>query len=187
MSNDKKTDLDEFDRSWHLSTTAREIAITELEFSLIRSYEAFSRWQVEGIAAASGKSLSASDCALLNVIAMRKRPKGITEVARLLNRDDITNVQYTIRKLMQENLIEKTTKDRRKKGVFYRTTKQGMAVIDKYVSIRKHLLVKLTETMRGLNVQMENASQIMDLMTGIYEQASRVAATHRKPVEEMLD
>ena len=139
------------------------------------------------MAAASGKNLSASDGAILNVIAMRNRPKGITEIGRLLNRDDITNVQYTIRKLMQEKLIEKTTTDKRKKGVYYRTTEEGMTVIDRYVMLRKKLLVKLTETVRGMNDQMENASQILDLMTGIYEQAARVAATHRNPVDDMFD
>lgn len=187
MNNDKINPADELDRRWHLSTTPREIAVTELEYSLFRSVEAFNRWQVEGIAAASGKSLSASDGAILNVIAMRNRPKGITEIARLLNRDDITNVQYTIRKLMQEKLIEKTTKDKRKKGVYYRTTEQGMEVVNRYVSLRKALLIKLTETVHGINDQMENASKILDLMTGIYEQAARVAATHRNPVEDMYD
>ncbi|MFC7047588.1 winged helix DNA-binding protein [Emcibacter nanhaiensis] len=172
------------DRRWHLATTPREIALTELEYSLFRSFEAFSKWQVEGMAVASGRNLSASDGAILNVIAMRDRPKGITEIGRLLNRDDVTNVQYTIRKLIQEGLIEKTTKDNRRKGVNYTTTPKGLEVIQRYVALRKSLLIKLTEPIQGMNAHLENGSHILDLMTGIYEQAARVAATHRNPVED---
>ncbi|WP_138379028.1 winged helix DNA-binding protein [Luteithermobacter gelatinilyticus] len=172
------------DRRWHLATTPREVAVTELEYSLFRSFEAFCKWQVEGMAVASGKNLSASDGAILNVIAMRDRPKGITEIGRLLNRDDMTNIQYTIRKLTQEGLIEKTTKDKRRKGVSYRATEKGLQVIQRYVSLRKRLLIKLTETIRGMNELLENGSHILDLMTGIYEQAARVAAAHRNPVDD---
>ncbi|WP_417320675.1 winged helix DNA-binding protein [Emcibacter sp.] len=172
------------DRRWHLATTPREVAVTELEYSLFRTFEAFSKWQVEGMAVAAGKNLSASDGAILNVIAMRDRPKGITEIGRLLNRDDVTNIQYTIRKLTQEGLIEKTTKDNRRKGVNYTTTKKGLEVIQRYVALRKSLLIKLTEPIRGMNAHLENGSHILDLMTGIYEQAARVAATHRNPVED---
>ena len=42
-------DNDAFDRHWHLATTDHEIALTELEFSLFRSFEAFHRWQAEGM------------------------------------------------------------------------------------------------------------------------------------------
>ena len=171
-------------RRWHLATTPREVAVTEMEYSLFRTFEAFSKWQVEGMAVASGKNLSAGDGAILNVIAMRDRPKGITEIGRLLNRDDVTNIQYTIRKLTQEGLIEKTTKDNRRKGVNYTTTPKGLEVIQRYVALRKSLLIKLTEPIQGMNAHLENGSHILDLMTGIYEQAARVAATHRNPVED---
>lgn len=175
---------DELDRTWHLATTAHEIAVTELEYSLFRSYEAFSRWQIEGMIAASGKNLSPSEGTILNVIAMRNRPKGITEIGRLLNRDDMTNIQYTIRKLTKEKFIEKTTKDNRRKGVSYRVTTKGSTVIDRYVALRRTLLIKLTESIGGMNEQMENGSHILDLMTGIYEQAARVCATHRNPIDD---
>ena len=34
-------------RSWHLATTPLEVDVTELEFSLMRAFEAFGRWQAE--------------------------------------------------------------------------------------------------------------------------------------------
>ncbi len=174
----------ELDRHWHLATNEHEIALTELEYSLFRSYESFSRWMKECVVAASGFSMSASDCAVLNVIAMRDRPKGITEIARLLNRDDNTNIQYTIRKLTSDKLVEKTSTDNRRKGVRYRATPGGNEVVARFVALRKGLLIDMTEAIRDMDDQLAKGSKILDLMTGMYEQAAMVAATHRPSFDE---
>ncbi len=174
----------DLDRRWHLATNEHEIALTELEYSLFRSYEGFSRWMKECTVAASGINMSAHDCAILNIIAMRDRPKGITEIARLLNRDDNTNIQYTIRKLTSDKLVEKTTNDKRRKGVRYRTTPAGNQVVERFVALRKGLLIEVTKAIRNMDEQLANGSKILDLMTGMYEQAARVAATHRPTFDE---
>ncbi len=180
----KNTGAIELDRHWHLASNEHEIALTELEYSLLRSYESFSRWMKECVGAASGSNMSASDCAILNIIAMRDRPKGITEIARLLNRDDNTNIQYSIRKLTGDKLVEKTTTDKRRKGVRYRTTSAGNKVVSRFVALRKGLLIEMTEAIRAMDEQLAGGSKILDFMTGIYEQAARVAATHRPTFEE---
>ena len=174
----------ELDRHWHLATNDHEIALTELEYSLFRSYESFSRWMKECVVAASGFNMSANDCAILNLIAMRDRPKGITEIARLLNRDDNTNIQYTIRKLTSDKLVEKTSTDNRRKGVRYRATPAGNEVVARFVALRKGLLIEMTEAIRAMDDQLAGGSKILDIMTGMYEQAARVAATHRPTFDE---
>lgn len=192
MSDDKKINKKnstikgtlELDRHWHLATNDHEIALTELEYSLFRSYESFSRWMKECVVAASGFNMSANDCAILNIIAMRDRPKGITEIARLLNRDDNTNIQYTIRKLTSDKLVEKTSTDNRRKGVRYRVTRSGSEVVERFVALRKGLLIEMTKAIRAMDEQLAGGSKILDLMTGMYEQAARVAATHRPTFDE---
>lgn len=174
----------ELDRHWHLATNDHEIALTELEYSLFRSYESFSRWMKECVVAASGFNMSANDCAILNLIAMRDRPKGITEIARLLNRDDNTNIQYTIRKLTSDKLVEKTSTDNRRKGVRYRVTPAGNEVVARFVALRKGLLIEMTKAIRAMDDQLAGGSKILDIMTGMYEQAARVAATHRPTFDE---
>jgi predicted MarR family transcription regulator len=37
------------DRHWHLARTPIEIDVTELEYALMRSFEAFGRWQGPGV------------------------------------------------------------------------------------------------------------------------------------------
>ena len=59
MSDLPKTDADisqpetapDLDRRWHLAGTDHEIAVAELEYAMIRSYEAFGRWQTARVAA----------------------------------------------------------------------------------------------------------------------------------------
>ncbi|PCJ30562.1 MAG: hypothetical protein COA93_12140 [Alphaproteobacteria bacterium] len=180
---EKKATL-ELDRHWHLATNDHEISLTELEYSLLRSYESFSRWMKECMVAASGFNMSASDCAILNLIAMRGRPKGITEIARLLNRDDNTNIQYSIRKLTQDKLVEKTSTDNRRKGVRYRVTPSGNEVVERFVGLRKGLLIEMTEAIRAMDEQLTGGSKILDIMTGMYDQGARIAATHRPSFDE---
>lgn len=182
MSDNKETL--ELDRHWHLATNDHEIALTEMEYSLLRSYESFSRWMKECMVAASGFNMSANDCAILNLITMRSRPKGITEIARLLNRDDNTNIQYSIRKLTQDKLVEKTSTDNRRKGVRYRATQEGNDVVKRFVALRRGLLIEMTETIRAIDEQLSGGSKILDIMTGMYDQGARIAATHRPTFDE---
>lgn len=134
--------------------------------------------------AASGFNMSANDCAILNLIAMRGRSKGITEISRLLNRDDNTNIQYSIRKLTQDKLVEKTSSDKRRKGVRYRATPAGNEVVNRFVALRKGLLIEMTEAIRAIDDQFANGSKILDIMTGMYDQGARIAATHRPTFNE---
>ncbi len=174
---------DDLDRHWHLAHTEHEIAVTELEYSLFRVSEAFLRWQAECFMAASAKALSGADNGVLHVIRMKERPKGITEIARLLNRDDIANVQYSIRKLSAAGLIERGV-GASSKNVTYQVTEAGREVTERYAALRRRLLIELTQSVADSDQQLEEASRLLNLMTGIYDQAARDAATHRAPARD---
>lgn len=174
---------DDLDRHWHLARTDHEIAVAELEYSLFRVFEAFLRWQAECFTVASSTALSGADNSVLHVIRMKDRPKSVTEIARLLNRDDIANVQYAIRKLTSAGLIERgvgaTTKN-----VTYQVTKAGHEVTERYAALRKRLLIELTQSVADSDQQFEEATRLLNLMTGIYDQAARDTATHRSSPRE---
>ena len=169
-------------KHWHLSTNEQEIALTELEFSLFRSYAAFSRWmddlsaccQIPGDPTCSG-----IDFALLNAIRMHGRAKSISELGRLMNRDDISNIQYSVRKLTKAEMIEKIGLQGNKKGATYKVTKKGMQATDKYTLFRQQLLLPLTEEISESEEKMNQISNVLNLLSGIYDQAACVAATHR--------
>jgi len=172
-------DIENLDKHWHLAKTDHEIAVTELEYAQIRVSEALARWESECLAAVLGKVLSGHDVALLHVIRMKDRAKGVTEIARLLNRDDIANIQYSIRKLSNLGLVQKSGRDGRK-TVRYCTTEKGMKASEDYAKLRRHLLFSLTRAMGNWEEKLTEAAKVLDLMTGIYDQAARVAATHRR-------
>lgn len=170
------------DKHWHLATDESEVGLTELEFSIIRVSAAFERWQSDCLACCHGQVFSGSDTAVLHVIRMHDRPKSISEIGRLLKRDDQSNLQYGIRKLFKAGLIEKSKDSGSKKGVTYQVSELGRAVTDKYAEFRNELLVSLTRSVTE-GMDLESIAKVLNLMSGLYDQASCVAATHRVPLQ----
>lgn len=173
----------DLDNRWHLARSGREITVTELEFSLIRATSAFDRWQAECLAAVAHQQLGGTDNAILHVIRLKERPKTTTEIARLLNRDDVANLQYSIRKLQDAGLIERCRAGKRK-GTSYRVTQRGKTITEEYAALRSNLLMNLIPSVERWDEQVQGAKRVLDLMRGIYDQAALVLATHRSLREE---
>lgn len=173
-------DRDQLDRRWHLAATPAEVDFTELEFAVMRTFESFGRWQSECLAGCIDLAASGPENALLHVIRMNDRPKSIKELARLMNRDDIANIQYSLRKLIAAGLVERSGAAR--SGVTYSVTPRGHEVTEKYAVIRRALLLAAIEDVPGFRERLAGAAQTLNLLAGIYEEVSRVAATHRRPM-----
>ncbi|HZD52529.1 MAG TPA: winged helix DNA-binding protein [Woeseiaceae bacterium] len=166
------------DKHWHLAENDYEVDLTELEFSILRVAAAFERWRSDCMACCSDQSLSGADTAVLHVIRMHNRPKSISEIGRLLNRDDQSNLQYGIRKLVKAGLIAKAGDGDSKKGVTYVATDLGREVKDKFAQFRRELLLTLTRSI-STEQSLDEVSRVLNLMAGMYDQASCIAAAHR--------
>jgi len=175
------------DRGWHLARTPLEIDVTEVEYALMRSYEAFARWQAECLATVVEFSASGPENALLHIIRMNDRPKSIRDLAHMTNREDIPNIQYSLRKLMKNGFVSRNGSGR--SGVTYEVTPLGRRVTERYTEIRAALLIDAVARVPDLAARLEDAARTLELMTGIYEQAARAAATHRRrhPQPEVID
>ncbi len=169
-------------KHWHLAARDYQVAFTELEFAIIRVSAAFERWQSDCLACCHGTPFSGSDNVILHVIRMHDRPKGISEIRRLLNRDDQSNLQYGVRKLLKAGLIEKTKGGTSKKDVTYQVFELGQAVTDKYTVLREELLLSLAQSITETH-DLETITRVMSLLTGLYDQASCIAVTHKVPLE----
>lgn len=165
-------------KHWHLAKDAYEVELTELEFSILRVAAAFERWRSDCMACCSDQSFSGADVAVLHVIRMHNRPKSISEIGRLLNRDDQSNLQYGIRKLMKAGVIEKCSNGDSKKGVTYVATELGRDITDRFAQFRRELLVTLTRSI-STEYSLDAISRMLNLMAGMYDQASCIAAAHR--------
>ena len=171
------------DRSWHLARTPLEIDVAELEYALMRSFEAFGRWQAECLASVIDFAASGPENALLHIIRMKDRPKSIRDLAYMANREDIPNIQYSLRKLIKGGLVERSGSGR--SGVSYMVTPLGRAVTDRYADVRADLLIDAVRRVPELAQRLEDAARTLELMTGIYAQAARAAATHRRGPDEL--
>lgn len=169
------------DRGWHLATNEFEIGLSEFEFSIFRVSAAFERWQSDCLACCLGGPFSGTDTAMLHVIRMHDRPKSISEIGRLLKRDDQANLQYGVRKLLKAGLIEKSAQATSKKDVTYQVTASGREVTDKYAQFRRELLVSMVQSV-PMDVNLEAVAKVLNLMSAVYDQASCIAATHRAPL-----
>ena len=166
------------DRRWHLAGDPAEVGITELEFALMRAFEGFGRWQSECLASVCDLAATGPENAMLHVIAMNGRPKSVKELARLTNRDDVPNIQYSLRKLIGAGLVLKQGSGRT--GVTYEATAEGRRVCEEYARVRRRLLLGALEALPGVTERLDEAARVLNLMTGIYAEAARAAATHRR-------
>ena len=169
---------DALDRRWHLARTPLEIEVTELEYALMRSFEAFGRWQAECLANVVDFAASGPENALLHIIRMNDRPKSIHDLAHMANREDIPNIQYSLRKLIKGGFVMRNGRGRT--GVSYEATPLGREVTGRYADVRAMLLIDAIRRVPELARHLDNAARTLELITGIYEQAARAAATYRR-------
>ncbi len=169
---------DPVDRHWHLARNAVEIDVAEIEYALMRTFESFGRWQTECLASVIDFAASGPENAMLHIIRMNDRPKTIKDIARFANRDDIPNIQYSLRKLIQAGLVIREGSGR--SGVTYSATDLGRDVTDRYADVRSSLLIDAIRSVPDFTHRLEDATRTLELLSGIYEHVARVAATHRR-------
>ncbi len=65
-------------------------------------------------------------------------------------------------------------------GVTYEVTEEGRRVTEDYGALRRRLLIAAVEQVPGFAGRLKEARQVLNLLSGIYEEVARVAATHRR-------
>ncbi|MCC8392877.1 winged helix DNA-binding protein [Paraburkholderia sp. MMS20-SJTR3] len=175
-----------FYRSWHLAKSDTEFKIAEFEWSLIRFYESFTRFVLAtGIVAITANvDLKHQEHVILHVIRMQNRPKTSAMIGRLMNRDDIPNIQYSLRKLETAGLIEKQ-QDKSSKTYLYRASDLGIRLTDEYYKVRNEILIQRLGEISDPDEKFERYARFMSLLTGIYDEAARDAATITSQTEQL--
>lgn len=167
-----------FYRGWHLAKTNLEYHATDFEWSLVRFHEAFSRFVLATgmVTIATDADIKYQEHMILHVIRMQDRPKNSATIARLMNRDDIPNIQYSLRKLEAAGLIEKQ-KDTNSKTYSYVASERGVQLTDEYYKVKQEILVKRLDEIADVEEKFERCARFLSLLTGIYEEAARDSAT----------
>ena len=130
----RHTNVEKLSTTTPLGRTERERAFLEFEQALICASEAFYRFAgaVFGPAGRQQK-LTGQECVILQQLMFTPKPRSVSELSRFSNRDDISNIQYSLRKLSAAKLIEKvpgsTNRDTR-----YRPTQAGRNLTETFWS-----------------------------------------------------
>jgi predicted MarR family transcription regulator len=159
-----------------LGRTERERVFLEFEQALICTAEAFYRFA--GVALGPmGKEnkLTGQENVILQQLMFTPKPRSVSDLSRFSNRDDISNIQYSLRKLTAAGMIEKvpgsTNRDTR-----YRPTAAGREATEYLVAARRELLIGPSGSINDIEAQLKSATNAMSLLTGLYDRVSRVLA-----------
>ena len=159
-------------------TQRHERAVNAFEYAAWHLGSAFARWRRDCLASIPGVELSGAEASILHIIHLNGTPKGLAEIARLLHRDDLVNLQYGLKKLLSQGFIEKADARAAKKSVMYRTCASGAAVVEAYLQRRRDTLLRLTRTLPGTTEAIEEVAVMLHVMIGLYDQASNIVAGH---------
>jgi predicted MarR family transcription regulator len=157
--------------SSHL-VSPRSAEMSELEFGLIVSWNAFSRWAVRCMAAAGVPDLTITDVLVLHHINHRARNKKLADVCFVLNYEDTHVVNYSLKKLVAAGLAKG---DKVGKEVFYSPTEKGEEVVAKYREVREQCLIDSVDG--EMNPHIGELARFLRLMSGLYDQAARAASS----------
>ena len=162
---------------WPLGKDPHDVSTTEFEWAVMRFFSAFERSCLQLSITAGSNDLSFQELVLLHVVGMQHHAQTSHSIARQLNRDDIQNLQYALRKLEKRGLVKKSFGDRNKTA-HYSITPEGRESVGLYAKIRAQLLTGRTELVSEIDEKLEEATQLLSVLTGIYDDVARVAATY---------
>jgi predicted MarR family transcription regulator len=159
-----------------LGRTERERVFLEFEQALICASEAFYRFAGATLGPAGRQhNLTGQENVILQQLMFTSDSRSVSDLSRFSNRDDISNIQYSLRKLTAAGLVEKvpgsTNRDTR-----YRPTAAGRDLTEALVAIRRDHLIAPSASITDIEAQLQSATAAMSLLTGLYDHVSRVLA-----------
>ena len=149
-----------------------EQSVNTFEYAAWHFGSAFARWRRDCLASLPASGLGGTEASILHVIHLNGTAKGLSDVARLLHRDDLGNLQYGLKKLISLGFIEKASDGASRRNTTYVASETGRALIEAYLQHRRDTLVRLVASMSGTQQALQQATSILHVMTGLYDQAS---------------
>jgi predicted MarR family transcription regulator len=156
----------------YMAASAECSALTRAELAMIRANEAFARWIVLLHRSVDGTSIGWQEVVLLHTIRMCGGAQNLSELLLFLNRNDVSTIQYSLRKLEQFELVERVT-GRSKREAGYKLTARGIEATQKYAAQREKLLVSLMGELSGYATSLDSAAAAFERLTALFDQATK--------------
>ena len=148
--------------------------MSEFEFGLIVSGNAFHRWVVHCMSAAGLKDLTALDVLVLHHVTHRARDKRLADICFIMNIEDTHLVNYSLKKLVSLGVVVSSKSG---KEVTYAATEAGSVSVQRYREIREQCLIQALHADDGLNKDIGELARLLRVLSGMYDQAARSAAS----------
>jgi predicted MarR family transcription regulator len=148
--------------------------MSEFEFGLIVAGNAFHRWIIHCMAAAGLKDLTPLDVLVLHHVTHRARDKRLADICFIMNIEDTHLVNYALKKLQGLGVV---MSQRHGKEVTYAATDAGRAYVQRYREIRESCLIDALKADDGLNRDIGELARLLRVLSGMYDQAARAAAS----------
>ncbi|QGN53976.1 winged helix DNA-binding protein [Novosphingobium sp. Gsoil 351] len=162
----------------YMSASELAAVLVRLEVAMVRTIEGFARWSATLHRCVSGTSIGAQEVWLLHGIRMRGGPQNLSELLQFLNRNDVSTIQYSLRKIESFGLIERVTGGSRREAG-YRLTESGEAATGNYAAVREAVLVGLLENLKVSVETMQRTAESLEQLTGIYDQTTQQVLNRR--------
>jgi predicted MarR family transcription regulator len=156
----------------YMTDNEKASTLTRAELAMIRTIEAFSRWSYFLHKSVNDAPLGPQDVWLLHSIRMRGGAQNLSELLLFLNRNDVSTIQYSLKKIEQSGLIERITGNS-KREAGYRLTSLGLEVTDAYAELRDEILVAHVCDVNGLVKALGDAASALERLTGLYDQSTQ--------------
>lgn len=158
----------------HLVTNPREFAVTQFEQGLICAAEAFYRFY-GALLGREGRvsGISGQDNVVLQQILAASRPLSVGDIARFANRDDIANIQYSLKKLLRAGLICKAAETSARETC-YVVTDLARAWTADFVRLRRELFTDPSAQILDFDAQLATCGKLLNTITGFYDHGTRV-------------
>ena len=148
--------------------------LSEFEYGLIVSSNAFSRWVVHCMSAAGLRELTPLDVLVLHHVNHRARDKRLTDICFIMNVEDTHLINYSLKKLQAMGVVASSKNG---KEVTYASTDEGRAFVERYREIREQCLINALKADEGLNRDIGELARLLRVLSGVYDQAARAAAS----------
>ena len=159
---------------WHLARTPEERRLADLEFALERVAQAYYRWKGVCFSEVAELAISGDDVAVLNMVRFEDRPKRLSEIGRLLNRTDVPNLQYAMRKFVKAELVEAIGGGSRR-DMRYQVTDAGREVTEAYAALRRDVLLPLVGDLGANGQDSAAVAGALDTLALTYGNAAQLA------------
>ena len=159
--------------SAHL-VSERSAEMSEFEYGLIVAGNAFNRWVAHCMSAAGLKDLTPLDVIVLHHVSHRARDKRLADICFIMNVEDTHLINYALKKLQNLGVVAASKNG---KEVTYAATDPGRAYVQRYREIRESCLIDAMNADEGLNRDIGELARLLRVLSGMYDQAARSAAS----------